>query len=417
MKNRKKYTGTPEKHGRYFRIRIKYHGKLITIPTRATSRSEAERLCDELTRPFQAETDEQSAKELWLKFKMKEEGEEKCREDLPYLPLSEGFDAYQRTKKGSRASENTRRMYDCQYNRMVKWMRLRYPNIEELREVNRKMAIQFASWLEGQYSANTHNKYMALLSAIWEELKKQDEIILEDKPTLLTAEDSKKIAHIEVNPWDAVTMLKLQPIKRRPLTEEELRKVFPHTEGEMRGMFLMGLYTMARLKDVVLMRWDNIDLENRWLILKPHKTEKSTGLSIRTYIHDALYDELKAVPTEMRIGYVFPNSAKAYLKNSGEFDKSLNRVFEECGIERQKVVNGRARCVVGFHSLRHTAASFALSAPLAPSIEVVQKQLCHSSSDMTRHYLTPTDDAVRRLIASLPSVTTTENGKGGITAA
>ena len=417
MGNREKHKGTIEKHGRYYRVRIKYHGKLITIPTRATSRSEAERLCDELTRPFKAKTDEQSAEQLWLRVSSANKKGVECREDLPYMPLSEGFEAYRRTKKGCRISEATCRMYDCQYNRMVKWMKLHYPNVQELREVNRKMAIQFANWIEGKYSANTHNKYISLFSAIWAELTKQDEILLEDNPTLLTAEDSKKIAHVKINPWEAETLSKLCPIKRRPLTEEELRMVFAHTKGEKRGLFLMGLYTMARLRDVVLMKWENIDLENRWLILKPHKTEKSSGLSVKTYIHDALYDELKAVPTEMRIGYVFPNSAKAYLKNSGEFDKSLNRVFEECGIERQKVVNGRARCVVGFHSLRHTAASFALSAPLAPSIEVVQKQLCHSSSDMTRHYLTPTDDAVRRLIASLPSVTTTENGKGGITAA
>jgi hypothetical protein len=94
--------------------------------------------------------------------------------------------------------------------------------------------------------------------------------------------------------------------------------------------------------------------------------------------------------------YLFPRLAAAYLGIGRKPDqaraaKEFTRFLEDvCGFT---VRNPDGRPLLGFHSLRHSHATFARGA--GASVEVVQEQLGHSNAKVTAGYVHE-DQATRR---------------------
>ena len=106
-----------------------------------------------------------------------------------------------------------------------------------------------------------------------------------------------------------------------------------------------------------------------------------------------------------RTGYLLPDMAEKYLRHSSLVTERTRQVFEAAGIKTQdRPKKGRARVLVGFHSLRHTFVSLAGNAgvPLA----VVQSFVGHGNPMMTAHYFHESGAATQRAIDALPPVET-----------
>lgn len=122
-------------------------------------------------------------------------------------------------------------------------------------------------------------------------------------------------------------------------------------------------------------------------------------------IHNVLYGMLCETPEKLRRGHVLPSCAKEYVDEESRISKRIKDVFESCGIKTSwKCADGKkARCDVGFHSLRHTFVSMAANA--GASLELVRKIVGHTSRTMTRHYFHEDEAALRDTVAQLPDVT------------
>ena len=59
---------------------------------------------------------------------------------------------------------------------------------------------------------------------------------------------------------------------------------------------MVALYTGARLSDLVNMRWESIDLQNKWITFRASKTRQRSKVPIKIPMHEALYDFLLELP-------------------------------------------------------------------------------------------------------------------------
>ena len=83
---------------------------------------------------------------------------------------------------------------------------------------------------------------------------------------------------------------------------------------------MVALYTGARLQDIANMRWESIDLQNKWIAFRVGKTKQR----IKLPMHEVLHDFLLEMPA--------PDSSKAFLfpsftrKGTGWQKRSFNDV-------------------------------------------------------------------------------------------
>ena len=136
------------------------------------------------------------------------------------------------------------------------------------------------------------------------------------------------------------------------------------------------MYTGQRLKDCVLLQWQNIDLEHQKIFVKQFKTGKEVSIPIAS----PLYKVLLEAKERQANAYVNPKVAERYKKvdkrgksiGDGLVNIDVMRVIRWIGVETSVAVEGRKKktTVLGFHSLRHSFASFCAEAGVPKAVVV-----------------------------------------------
>jgi len=139
-------------------------------------------------------------------------------------------------------------------------------------------------------------------------------------------------------------------------------------KDEIRIVYIIGMFTGQRLKDCVLLQWQNIDMKNRRIWVKQFKTGKEVTIPIASQLYEALIEAKQWKCNQ----YVTPKSAARYSKTNAEGKNVGNNVIDIdvlkpirwIGLEPAVEVPGRKKkmTVYGFHSLRHSFASFCAEA-------------------------------------------------------
>lgn len=170
-------------------------------------------------------------------------------------------------------------------------------------------------------------------------------------------------------PWTLRTTAKT---KHRPKTENMREIMSPHVTGAIRLLLLTG----CRLREILHLRWNEVDLERGLLNLPDSKTGRKT-----VYLSNAAIDVLDRLP---RAGtYVVagdnPSKPRADLK------RPWKRISEHAGIADVRI-----------HDLRHTFASIGAAQGL--SLQVIGKLLGHKSPETTARYAHLTEDPLKRAL-------------------
>jgi len=207
------------------------------------------------------------------------------------------------------------------------------------------------------------------------------------------------------NPAEAVEMLPVDPEPvKEPFTVEQIKALLRAAKGDWRGAIMIALYTGMRMKDVANLRWENVDLSNKWISFKAGKTRQR----IKIPMHDALHDFLLELPA--------PDSGKAFLfsslagKSTGGksgLSMAFSRLMERARVRgeivrERKGESGRSVSTLSFHSLRHTLVS--LMANAGVPVEVRQKFTGHASAEMNEHYTHHEIATLRAAVEKLPTL-------------
>lgn len=383
-KGRSKGLGTLERKGRVWRARWTVDGKTYTKTTGTSDRREAEKILAEIVAPFAAKSDAERLENLAVKIEGRKAEIRRYEDSKPALALADGFEAYRRSKERPDTGAATLDMYESQYNRLVRWAADNAPDAKEMRNFTRATADAFATYLAGELSPNSFNKYITLFRRMWDVL----------------AEEGR----MTENPWTKIRHMALATHTRRELTVEELARVCGSVTGEMRLLFAVGIYTGLRLGDCALLEWGAIDLARNRIMTIPRKTARhANGKPVVIPLHPTLAALLAEIPPDARTGYLLPDLAAMYEHDSGMISNRIQAVFTRAGIRTQTTADGeRARVDVGFHSLRHTFVS--LSANAGAPLAVVQAIVGHSNPAMTRHYFHESEAALQSAVSALPSI-------------
>jgi Site-specific recombinase XerD len=216
---------------------------------------------------------------------------------------------------------------------------------------------------------------------------------------------ARRQGYITHNPAEAVEMLPADSESvKQPFDLPQIKALLRNAHGDWRGSIMVALYTGMRLKDVANLRWENVDLPNKWISFKAGKTRQR----IRIPIHESLHDFLLELPApDNGKAFLFPSLAGKSTGGKSGLSMAFSRLMARakvCGeiVHERRGESGRSVSTLSFHSLRHTLVS--LMANAGVPVEVRQKFTGHASAEMNQHYTHTEIATLRDAIAKLPTL-------------
>ena len=181
---------------------------------------------------------------------------------------------------------------------------------------------------------------------------------------------------------------------------------------EIRVIYYLGMFTGQRLKDCVLLQWQNIDMDRKRIYVKQFKTGKEVTIPMAEELFQVLTEALEWREDQ----YVCPKSAARYNKQNREGKNVGNnlvnidvlRVIRWIGLEPSISVPGRNKkmTVYGFHSLRHSFASFCAEAGVPKAVLL---SILGTDSDIADKYYTHVGEDAQQL--AITAISDIRNGK------
>ena len=318
------------------------------------------------------------------------------------LPLSEGWDKYQ--VHPDRATPHTvseQLAYKSTYEEFVQFVsnprpdqKKRHTIITSVSELTPEVAEEYAAYLKTcPLAVDTHNRKIKRLRRIFNCLKDY---------------------YAAENPFRAKSLLRNVReeqdtiVRRLAFTQEQeqqLRDVLADTvhkvmnKPEIRVVYYVGMYAGQRLKDCVLLQWQNVDMEHQRIFVKQFKTGKEVTIPIAPQLFEVLKEAQKWRVDQ----YVCPKTAARYNKvnavgkNVGNNLVNIDvlRAIRWIGLEPSVDVPGRDKkmTVYGFHSLRHSFCSFCAEAGVPKAVLL---SILGTQSDIADKYYTHVGDAAQR---------------------
>jgi integrase len=195
------------------------------------------------------------------------------------------------------------------------------------------------------------------------------------------------------NPFAGIR-LPARPATERFLSTTEAASLFEaiaelEGEGEIAAkfgaIFRLLLLTGARRNEIAALRWSEVDLDRKLLVLPPART-KAGGKSgdRRIALNSVALQILKDQPRKAKAVYVFPAD-----KGKSGHTTGAPKVWREKVRPKAKLAGLR------LHDLRHSFASFALAD--GASLALIGKALGHASARSTERYAHVKDDPLRAL--------------------
>ena len=316
------------------------------------------------------------------------------------LLLSQAWEEYEKSPdRATPATVSEALAYKSTFLEFVAWVN--DPAVT-LRDITGAMAMRYAdSMRELNIAVSTHNRKLKRIRKVFNVLKEY---------------------RTEENPFNSAVLYRKereereQDVHRLSFTreqEEQLREVLDDdrfkvmNKPEVKVVYYLGMYTGQRMKDCVLLRWSKINLEMRRIWVKQFKTGKEVTIPIAPPLLEVLQVALAWKKSDA--DYVCPNVAVRYNKTNAVGKNVGNnlvnidmlRVIKWIGLEPSVTVPGRDKkvTVYGFHSLRHSFASYCAAAGV-PQATVVSI-LGADSEVITRYYTHVGDDAQRQAIAAV----------------
>lgn len=174
---------------------------------------------------------------------------------------------------------------------------------------------------------------------------------------------------IDYNPAKKVSKYTEDNLRNRYLSKKEWGKLRVNLPYTVLCIVICALQTGLRKSNVLNLRWEQIDLEQR--IITIESSESKNKRRIRKHITDTLYNLLIELEPE-ESGYVFlnPETNMPYK----DIRKTFYKALENSGITNFK-----------FHDLRRTVATWLLEKGV--DIRTIQNILDHKDISTTQRYL------------------------------
>jgi len=188
---------------------------------------------------------------------------------------------------------------------------------------------------------------------------------------------------IKTNPVRGIKMFS-ETVQTRYLEVGQIQALMDECSDALRPVVQTALLTGLRQGDILGLRWDQVDFENRTLLLNQRKTKKA----IVIHLSDALIAVLNDQRVNLDCPLVFNHEGKK-ISPHGWLKSDFKRAVKKAGLPAGTV----------FHTLRHTFAT--QQRFLGRDVTLIKELLGHKSITTTMRYahFGPTElrDAVQEL--------------------
>ena len=264
-----------------------------------------------------------------------------------------------------------------------------HPAVRHISQITKAMSRGWLSSLDAQnYSASTYNDKLHIVKSFFDRVGDE--------------------AGVSRNPFAGCPTKVKQPVHRQPFTLEELSKILLHCDAIIRPVVITGMCTAMRRGDCCRLKWEAVDLEGGFVMVKTSKTGEMAEIPL----FPVLRNELENLPRQSE--YVFPEAAEMYRTNpdgiTWRFQKALKGAAIQ-DVEAPEKKSVRRTNLKDFHSLRTTWITMALSAGVP--MELVRRVTGHSTVNIVlKHYFRPgREDFRNALETALPQSMTGRTDK------
>ena len=326
------------------------------------------------------------------------------------LPLSEGWAKYEiHPERATPHTVSEQLAYKTTYDEFVEYVSApgKHTVITSIAELSNDIAEEYAAYMRTiPQAVDTHNRKIKRLRKIFDCLS---DYYSGNNPfkskTLLrsTREEQNTVARRQA-------FTKEQEQQLRDVLADDQYKVM--NKPEIRVIYYLGMFTGQRLKDCVLLQWQNIDMDRKRIYVKQFKTGKEVTIPMAEELFQVLTEALEWREDQ----YVCPKSAARYNKQNREGKNVGNnlvnidvlRVIRWIGLEPSISVPGRNKkmTVYGFHSLRHSFASFCAEAGVPKAVLL---SILGTDSDIADKYYTHVGEDAQQL--AITAISDIRNGK------
>lgn len=271
-----------------------------------------------------------------------------------------------------------------------------------LRDITSQIADEYAQQMRTlNIAVSTHNRKIKRIRRVFRVLR---EYWSGENPfqasTLLRKEREEREHDVH-----RLSFTREQEQQLQAVLDDDKHKVM--NKPEVRVIYYLGMFTGQRMKDCVLLRWNKINFNLKRIWVKQFKTGKEVTIPIAPKLLEVLQGALAWKTGEA--DYVCPNIATRYNKtnalgkNVGNnlVNIDMLRVIRWIGLEPSVAVPGRDKkvTVYGFHSLRHSFASYCAEAGVPQA--TVLSILGADSEIVNKYYTHVGDEAQRQAIAAV----------------
>lgn len=206
-----------------------------------------------------------------------------------------------------------------------------------------------------------------------------------------------RTGYIKLSENPAVSIERFEEKPRdRFLTDDELARLGAaigrlEDEGQISSFALAAIrlltFTGCRRKEILTLRWQDVDLGRGLVFLPDSKTGRKT-----VYLNGAAIEVLQGLPRIERNPYVIAGAVDG--RHFDNLGKVWRRVREMANLEPVYLPDGRHQHV-RLHDLRHTFASVAAAG--GASLLIIGKLLGHTQAQTTARYAHLTDDPIKKI--------------------
>lgn len=163
------------------------------------------------------------------------------------------------------------------------------------------------------------------------------------------------------------------------------------------AMIMLSVKYGLRSGDVVNLRFEDVDWENKIIRINQNKTKRDVELPLLPEVGNAILDYLKNARRQSNLPFIFLNiKGPIHPITSSAFYGILNKYINKSGIEK---LDKRHH---GPHSLRHTLASQMLKN--GEELTTISATLGHSSTQVTTVYLSIDHSRLKECCIPMPKL-------------
>ena len=331
--------GTLWKRGATWWLRYHFRGRHYAESLRTADAAEAKRLFSERMTKVRADA-----------IRGLHPGQQYCAvKGIGRIRLDEAWKVYLQSRSRPRSGEDTLRMYGFQFRSLVTWMKEHHPEVVLLSDMTNGCAWEFLQHLEQdeRVSPGTYDKYINTMRRTWR-------YVLDESGNSPT-------------PWDNCRRKNGAQNRRKDFSADEVKTLLSKAEGWIKTLFTVGIYTGQRLHDCCTLKWEQVIFDTDVIKVVPNKTRDSSGLMVELPMHADLrrhLSELNVAAGSPKNGYVQPDVAERYIRDSSPVSLEIQEFLSNCGFQTHREGTGidgvRAVVQYGFHSLRHSFVSICL---------------------------------------------------------